>query len=191
MVKRVLAWDIEWRQRRYRFDRKDHNWWYDVETKVQSIKGKRSHEPRQKKSRQVQSNVRVLPTVFFDYNGVLHRELLPEDRTVNKEYYFVAPCEKNTTIFCLLFLLLYYTFPWNIYYTSMQIKYIYILFLSNSWLLRYAFKRKYFFEVYMTLLAWDAINRILVYHFCLSLSPCLCLCSYTCSSAPATFIEAS
>ena len=33
----------------------------------------------------VQSNVKVLLSVFFDYNGVVHYELLPEGRTVNKK----------------------------------------------------------------------------------------------------------
>ena len=32
-------------------------------------------------------NVKVLLTVFFDYNGVVHREFLPEGPMVNKEYY--------------------------------------------------------------------------------------------------------
>jgi len=30
---------------------------------------------------------KVLLAVFSDYNGVVHRELLPKGRTVNKEYY--------------------------------------------------------------------------------------------------------
>ena len=38
-------------------------------------------------TRKVRSNVKGLLTVFFDYNGVVHREFLPEGRTVNKEYY--------------------------------------------------------------------------------------------------------
>ena len=32
-------------------------------------------------------NVKVLLTVVFDCNGVVHHELLPQDRTVNKEFY--------------------------------------------------------------------------------------------------------
>jgi len=60
---------------------------YDVETKAQSSQWKQSDEPRPKKARQVRSNVKVLLTVFFDYNGVVHHEFLPQGRTVNKEYY--------------------------------------------------------------------------------------------------------
>ncbi|XP_018346773.1 PREDICTED: histone-lysine N-methyltransferase SETMAR-like [Trachymyrmex septentrionalis] len=60
---------------------------YDVETKAQSSQWKLLEEPRPKKIRQVRSNVKVLLTVFFDFNGVVHHEFLPYGRTVNKEYY--------------------------------------------------------------------------------------------------------
>ena len=43
--------------------------------------------PRPKKARQVRSHVKVLLTVFFDSEGVVHYEFLPQGRTVNKEYY--------------------------------------------------------------------------------------------------------
>ena len=45
-------------------------------------------EPRPKKARQVQSNLKVLLTDFFDCSGVVHYEFLPQSRTINKEYYF-------------------------------------------------------------------------------------------------------
>ncbi len=60
---------------------------YDVETKAQSSTWKHSTSPRAKKARQVRSNVKVLLTVFFDYNGIVHQEFLPQGCTVNKEYY--------------------------------------------------------------------------------------------------------
>ncbi|UYV80513.1 hypothetical protein LAZ67_19000396 [Cordylochernes scorpioides] len=60
---------------------------YDVETKAQSSQWKLPQEPRPKKARQVQSNVKVLLTGFFDCRGVVHHEFLPQGRTVNKEYY--------------------------------------------------------------------------------------------------------
>ena len=41
----------------------------------------------QKNSRQVRSKVKVLLTVYFEYNGVVHHEFLPQGCTVNKEYY--------------------------------------------------------------------------------------------------------
>ena len=38
-------------------------------------------------TQKVRSNVKGLLAVFFDYNGVVHREFLPEGPMVNKEYY--------------------------------------------------------------------------------------------------------
>ena len=35
---------------------------------------------------QVRSNAKILLTVFFDWNGVMHYEFLPQGRMVNKEY---------------------------------------------------------------------------------------------------------
>ena len=35
----------------------------------------------------VGSNVKVLLTVFFDWNGMVHHEFLPQVQMVNKEYY--------------------------------------------------------------------------------------------------------
>ena len=42
---------------------------------------------RDQKARQVRSHVKVMLTVFFDSEGVVHYEFLPQGRTVNKEYY--------------------------------------------------------------------------------------------------------
>ena len=47
---------------------------YDIETKVQSSQWKRTEEPRPKNVCQVRSNVKVLLTVFFNCNGVVHHE---------------------------------------------------------------------------------------------------------------------
>ena len=55
---------------------------YDIETKAQSSQWKRPEEPRPKKARQVWLNVKVLLTVFFDCNGVVYNEFLPQGRTV-------------------------------------------------------------------------------------------------------------
>jgi len=60
---------------------------YDVETKVQSLQWVSKMSPRPKKSRQVHSHVKVMLTVFFDSEGVVHYEFLPQGWTVNKEYY--------------------------------------------------------------------------------------------------------
>jgi len=74
LLKRVITGDETW------------VYGYDVETKAQSSQWKRPEEPRPKKAHQVRSNV-ILLIVFFDYNGAMHREFLPQGRTVNKEYY--------------------------------------------------------------------------------------------------------
>ena len=44
-------------------------------------------ELRPKKTCQVRLNVKVLLTIFFDHNGVVHHEFLSQGRKVNKEYY--------------------------------------------------------------------------------------------------------
>ena len=51
---------------------------YDIETKVQSSQWK---HPRPKKTRQVLSNMKVLLTVFFNCNGMLHYQFLHQGRT--------------------------------------------------------------------------------------------------------------
>ena len=67
----------------------DESWvyGYDIETKPQLSQWKHPEEPRPKKSHQVRLNVKVLLTVFFDCNDMVHHEFLPQGRTVNKEYY--------------------------------------------------------------------------------------------------------
>lgn len=60
---------------------------YDVETKVQSSQWTGKGSPRPKKARQVRSSVKVMLTVFFDANGVIHHEFLPQGETVNRFYY--------------------------------------------------------------------------------------------------------
>ena len=40
-----------------------------------------------KKACQTRSNLKVLLTIFFDCNGVVHHKFLPQGHTVNKEYY--------------------------------------------------------------------------------------------------------
>ena len=67
----------------------DESWVYgsDIETKALSSQWKRPEEPRPKKARQVRLNVKVLLTVFFDCNSMVHHEFLPQGRTASKEYY--------------------------------------------------------------------------------------------------------
>ena len=60
----------------------DESWvhGYDIETK--SSQWKLPEEPRPKKTRQDRSNVKVLLSIFFNCNGVVHNEFLPQGRTV-------------------------------------------------------------------------------------------------------------
>ena len=60
---------------------------YDVETKSQSSRWMHFGSPRPKKARQVRTNVKVMFTVFFDFNGIVYHEFLPRGQTDNKEYY--------------------------------------------------------------------------------------------------------
>jgi len=51
------------------------------------VQWKHSGWPKPKKARQVRWNVKVMLTVFFDFNGIVRHEFLPQGRTINKEYY--------------------------------------------------------------------------------------------------------
>lgn len=55
-------------------------------------------ENQEKKARQVPSNVKVLLTVFFYYNGIVYHEFLPLVDTVNKEYYIAVMCHLRESI---------------------------------------------------------------------------------------------
>jgi hypothetical protein len=63
----------------------DESWvcGYNPETEAQSSQ---RITPRPKKACQVQSEVEVMSTVFFDHKGVCH-EYTPDGQTVIKEYY--------------------------------------------------------------------------------------------------------
>ena len=65
----------------------DESWVYscDIETKAQSSQLKHPEEPKPNKVHQVRLNVKVLLTVFFECNGVVHHELLLQGRTANKD----------------------------------------------------------------------------------------------------------
>ena len=46
----------------------------------------------------MRSNVKVMLTVFFDFNGIVHHEFLPRGQTVNKEYYLQVQRPLRETI---------------------------------------------------------------------------------------------
>jgi len=63
----------------------DESWCYayNPEMKQQSGEWKSSNSPRPKKARRVKSNVKTMPISFFDANGIVHSEFVPNSQTVN------------------------------------------------------------------------------------------------------------
>ena len=43
--------------------------------------------PRPKKARQVRSNIKSMLICFFDQKGIVHKEFVPHDQTVNAAFY--------------------------------------------------------------------------------------------------------
>ena len=66
----------------------DESWvyGYDLETKAQSSQWKSPESPRPKKVRQSRNNVKVMLTVFFNHEGVVHHEYAPPGQTITKDY---------------------------------------------------------------------------------------------------------
>ncbi|GFU79342.1 putative DD34D transposase [Trichonephila clavipes] len=60
---------------------------YDPETKRQSSEWHTPQSPRQKKARMSKSRMKAMLIVFFDKNGVVHSEFVPEGQTVNGTFY--------------------------------------------------------------------------------------------------------
>ncbi len=54
--------------------------------------GGNSRSLRLKKAWQVRSNVKVILTVFFDFNGIVQHEFLPQGQIVNKDYNLQVQC---------------------------------------------------------------------------------------------------
>ena len=60
---------------------------YDPETKKQSRKWKSYGSPRPVKARKSKSKVKVMLIVFFDIQGIVYFEFLPQGQTVNQTVY--------------------------------------------------------------------------------------------------------
>ena len=67
----------------------DESWCcaYDPETKQQSSEWKSSNSPRPKKARRVKSDVKMMLISFFDANGIVRLEFIPNGETVNQAFY--------------------------------------------------------------------------------------------------------
>jgi hypothetical protein len=48
---------------------------------------KRLNSPRPKKARQVKRKVKIMLIIFFDINGVAHKEFVLTDQAINSTYY--------------------------------------------------------------------------------------------------------
>ncbi|XP_033214040.1 uncharacterized protein LOC117171096 [Belonocnema kinseyi] len=56
---------------------------YDPETKRQSSQWLSPHALRLKKSRMSKSKVKTMIITFFDRHGIIHKEFIPSEQTVN------------------------------------------------------------------------------------------------------------
>ena len=60
---------------------------YDPETKMQSKEWHTSSSPRPKKARRSKSKIHSMLICFFDSEGIVHTEFVPQGQTVNQFYY--------------------------------------------------------------------------------------------------------
>ena len=60
---------------------------YDLDTKRQSSEWHTSNSPRPKKARMSKSKIKIILICFFDSQGVVHKEFVPQGQTFNKQYY--------------------------------------------------------------------------------------------------------
>ncbi|GFS78018.1 putative DD34D transposase [Trichonephila clavipes] len=65
----------------------DESYQYNSETKRQSNEWHSPQSPRQKKARMSKSRMKTMLIVFFDKNGVVQSEFVPEGQKVNGAFY--------------------------------------------------------------------------------------------------------
>ncbi|UYV82676.1 hypothetical protein LAZ67_22000520 [Cordylochernes scorpioides] len=75
MLKRVITGDETW------------IYGFDSETTQEASKWRFKNEPRPKKARKAPSKVKVMLTVFFDYQGIVHHEFQQQDSTITADSY--------------------------------------------------------------------------------------------------------
>ncbi|UYV82461.1 hypothetical protein LAZ67_21002278 [Cordylochernes scorpioides] len=72
---------------------------FDSETTQQASEWRFKNEPRPKKARKAPSKVKVMLTVFFDYQGIVHHEFQQQGSTITADSYLgvlspdLAPCD--------------------------------------------------------------------------------------------------
>jgi hypothetical protein len=67
----------------------DETWCFacDPETKRQSSEWVGEKSPRPKKLKFQRSRIKTMLIIFFDSQGIVHKELVPDGKTVNSEFY--------------------------------------------------------------------------------------------------------
>ncbi|UYV63151.1 hypothetical protein LAZ67_2003298 [Cordylochernes scorpioides] len=60
---------------------------FDSETTQQALEWRFKNEPRPKKARKAPSIVKVMLTVFFDYQGIVHNEFQQQGSTITADFY--------------------------------------------------------------------------------------------------------
>lgn len=67
----------------------DESWFYeyDPSNRRASMSWMKKNEPRVKKAKMSKSKIKSLLIVFFDRRGIVHKEFVPEGRTVNGAFY--------------------------------------------------------------------------------------------------------
>jgi len=70
-------------------DTGDETWCYqfDPESKRQSMEWRSPSSPRTKKCRLQKYKVKTMLIVFFDSDGIIHKEFVPAGQTVNSAFY--------------------------------------------------------------------------------------------------------
>ncbi|UYV73801.1 K02A2.6-like [Cordylochernes scorpioides] len=75
LLKRVITGDETW------------NYRFDSETTQQASEWRFKNEPKPKKARKAPSKVKVMLTVFFDYQGIVHNEFQQQGSTITADSY--------------------------------------------------------------------------------------------------------
>jgi hypothetical protein len=80
----------------------DESWvcGYNPETEAQTSQWKTLGSLRPKKTHQVWSKVKMMLTVFFDHEGIIHHDYAPDGQTVKKEYYIEFVCQLCVAVWC-------------------------------------------------------------------------------------------
>ena len=60
---------------------------YDLEAKQQSSQWKSPNSPQPKKACQVRGSVKSMLIIFFDIQGIVHKEFVPPGQTINGKFY--------------------------------------------------------------------------------------------------------